>query len=265
MKLNPSSSNSNSSTALLLLLSGLLLPSTNAFTSPAVFHITKGAVRHPLARAMAYYTHDAPPAHVMTMETSGALDRRMGIGMGGLARLLDDMTADPFFATPGPSSLWKRLDMSAPAMAATIKVDVKEVRANCKILDPFCASTHSLTHPPLFHNLPSQQQTDKAYMISADLPGVKKEDVKLSFSDDGALMIEAERHESKEETQPAEEGAEGGTKYFFKETTHGKVYRSFKLPQNADTANVDAKLADGVLSVSIPKRALPTERTIEIK
>lgn len=106
------------------------------------------------------------------------------------------------------------------------------------------------------------------------MPGVKKEDIKLSFNDQGTLTIEAERHEEKEETKPAAaaaaegegEAAAEGPKYYFKETTFGKVYRSIKLPSNADTAHVDARLADGVLHVSIPKRApAPSERTIEIK
>lgn len=108
-----------------------------------------------------------------------------------------------------------------------------------------------------FHARP--QQTDKAYEISADLPGIKKEDVKVSFTENGALTIEAERHEEKEEKEAA-------PKYYFKESFKGKTFRSFKLPANADTTHVNARLTDGVLHLSIPKKeGLPSERTVEIK
>lgn len=170
--------------------------------------------------------------------------------MGGLARLLDEMTTDPFWKTAPAPSLFKRLDTPAAAALGSVKVDVKE--------------------------------TATAYEISADLPGVKKEDIKLSFSDAGALTIEAERREHWEEALPpaavesagagvdgAVEGAEQQQqqllKYHFKETTYGKVARSFKLPQNADSANVEATLSDGVLRVTIPKREAPAARTFEIK
>lgn len=46
---------------------------------------------------------------------------------------------------------------------------------------------------------------------------------------------------------------------------HVQVYRSFKLPPNADTTNCEAKLEDGVLKVTLPKRQALTERTVEIK
>lgn len=179
--------------------------------------------------------------------------------MGGLARLLDDLTMDPFWNTP---SLFKRLDAPAApaaAMAATtalgsLKVDVRETAA--------------------------------AYEIMADMPGVAKEDVKLSFAaDTGALTIEAERRERREETLPAPAPAADGAavdgpvegvaaeeqqeqplvKYHFKETTYGKAVRSFKLPQDADASNVEASLSEGVLRITIPKREAPAERTIEIK
>lgn len=177
--------------------------------------------------------------------------------MGGLARLLDDLTMDPFWNTP---SLFKRLDAPAAAMAATtalgsLKVDVRETAA--------------------------------AYEIMADMPGVAKEDVKLSFAaDTGALTIEAERRERREETLPAapapaadgaavdgpvegvaaeEQHEQPLVKYHFKETTYGKAVRSFKLPQDADASNVEASLSEGVLRITIPKREAPAERTIEIK
>lgn len=71
-----------------------------------------------------------PPWTIEVLQNTNACvsSHTNGNRMGGLARLLDEMTADPFWATPGPSSLWKRLDMSAPAMAASLKLDVKEVR-----------------------------------------------------------------------------------------------------------------------------------------
>lgn len=169
--------------------------------------------------------------------SSSALDTRRATS---LSQLFDELQNDFFFSPPlslssPASSLWKKLDMSVPA-AASITVDVKE--------------------------------TDKDYQVDAELPGMKKEDIKLSFTENGNMVISAERNEEKEEKREGEgapEGNENKPVYYFKERSYGKVYRSFKLPPNADTSNVEAKLQDGVLKVTLPKRMAPTERMIEIK
>ena len=99
------------------------------------------------------------------------------------------------------------------------------------------------------------RETDKEYLIKADLPEVKKEDVKVEFQD-GFLTVEGERRQEKEEK---------GTKFHKIEREYGKFVRRFALPSEVDTANVQAEFKDGVLNVHLPKSAKASPKTIEVK
>jgi HSP20 family protein len=84
--------------------------------------------------------------------------------------------------------------------------------------------------------------------IHADLPGMKKEDINVEFTDD-ALIISGER------TQETEEEREG---YFHSERNYGSFFRSIPLPEGANPDKANAFLHDGVLEVTlaVPKREL---------
>lgn len=84
-----------------------------------------------------------------------------------------------------------------------------------------------------------------AYHIDVDLPGVKKENIKVDVHKD-ILTISGER-KIKEEIKEED--------YYKVETSFGKFTRSFTLPENADIENIDANYEDGVLEVVIPKLA----------
>jgi HSP20 family protein len=88
-------------------------------------------------------------------------------------------------------------------------------------------------------------ETDGEYLIRAELPAVKKDDVKVSF-DNGVITIDGERKQEKEEKSE---------KVHRTESFHGTFSRSFSLPDNinADAIRCDSK--DGVLTVHIPKVA----------
>jgi len=79
-------------------------------------------------------------------------------------------------------------------------------------------------------------------VLSAELPGMKKEEVKVEVTDD-ALVIQGER---KQEHKEDHEG------YHRWERSYGRFYRSLPLPEGAKTDQVKAELKDGVLKVSIP-------------
>lgn len=84
-----------------------------------------------------------------------------------------------------------------------------------------------------------------AYHVDVDLPGVKKEDIKVNLKEN-VLTISGERH-TKEEVKQED--------YYRIETRFGKFSRSFTLPDDADIENIDASSDNGVLEVIIPKLA----------
>jgi HSP20 family protein len=86
-------------------------------------------------------------------------------------------------------------------------------------------------------------ETDKEYLIRAELPAVKKEDVKVTV-DQGMITIEGERkHEKDDKTE----------KYHRVESFHGTFTRSFSLPENTNADAIRCESKDGVLTVHIPK------------
>ncbi len=98
-------------------------------------------------------------------------------------------------------------------------------------------------------------EDDKEYAIKAELPEVKKEDVKLAVQNN-VLSISGERKQEKEEK---------GKRYHRIERSYGSFLRSFTLPDDADPAKVSAEYKDGVLKVHLPKAEKATPKTIEVK
>lgn len=104
-------------------------------------------------------------------------------------------------------------------------------------------------------------QGDTAITISADIPGVKREDIKVEI-DDHILSISVSRDDEKEGTREEEDG----TKWHHTERSHAFVKRSVRLPDTADTESVSAEYKDGVLSVSVQKQEVPdTTKRITVK
>lgn len=99
------------------------------------------------------------------------------------------------------------------------------------------------------------QETDKEYVVKADLPDVKKEDVKVGI-EDGVLTLEGERKQEKEEKNK---------KFHRVERTYGQFVRRLTVPTEVDQAQVVADFKDGVLHVRLPKSANAKPRSIEVK
>jgi HSP20 family protein len=99
-------------------------------------------------------------------------------------------------------------------------------------------------------------EKDGDLMVKAELPGVKKEDIQVSM-DDGDLVIKGER---KVESEVKEEN------YYRKERTYGSFMRRLPMPEQAEADKIQAKYADGVLEVRIPKvaQAKPEPQTIKV-
>ena len=95
-----------------------------------------------------------------------------------------------------------------------------------------------------------------AYVVSAELPGVKKEDIHVSI-DGNEVTLEAEIKREKEATKDE--------RVLHTERVYGKVMRSFTLPQEVDEAKAQAKFQDGVLELTLPKKAAAQRKQISIQ
>ena len=98
------------------------------------------------------------------------------------------------------------------------------------------------------------QETDGEYLIKADLPEVKKEDVKVTV-ENGVLAVEGERKLEKEEKDK---------KFHRIERSFGKFVRRMSVPSDVDQQKVVADFKDGVLNVHLPKSAVARPRTIDV-
>jgi HSP20 family protein len=98
-------------------------------------------------------------------------------------------------------------------------------------------------------------EDEKEYLIKAELPDMKKEDVRLTVENE-VLAISGERKFEKEEK---------GRKYHRVERAYGSFVRSFSLPEDADGSKVSADFKDGMLQVHLPKSQKSKPKAIEIK
>ena len=98
-------------------------------------------------------------------------------------------------------------------------------------------------------------EDDKEFLIKAELPGLKREDVKVTV-EDGVLCISGERKTEKEEKNK---------KFHRVERSYGSFFRSFTLPEGADATKVNAEFTDGVLNVRLAKTPKAQPKTIEVK
>lgn len=98
-------------------------------------------------------------------------------------------------------------------------------------------------------------EDDKEYLIKAEVPEIKKEDVRVTVQDD-VLTINGERTLEKEEK---------GKKYHRVERSYGRFVRSFTLPEDADGSKVTAEFKDGVLRVHLSKAEKSKPKSIDVK
>lgn len=100
------------------------------------------------------------------------------------------------------------------------------------------------------------KEQDKAYVVHAEMPGIKKEDIHVSI--DGPMVsISAERKQEKE--------VKDGERVLRTERYFGKVSRSFQLGQDIDDGQASAKFTDGVLELTLPKKAATQSKRLTIE
>jgi HSP20 family protein len=100
-------------------------------------------------------------------------------------------------------------------------------------------------------------ENDNEYVMKMDIPGVKKEDVKISYSN-GEIRISGERKHEEEKKD---------AKYHRVERTFGKYYRSFLLPDHIKEDKIEAEFKDGQLTITVPKadEVKPKEIAVKVK
>jgi len=100
-------------------------------------------------------------------------------------------------------------------------------------------------------------ESDKAYEITADLPGMAEKDIEVKLAN-GGLIVKGQRQEEKEEKKKD---------YYLQERRYGSFERCFRVPDGVDADKVEATFKNGVLTVTLPKtaEAQKAEKKIAVK
>lgn len=133
------------------------------------------------------------------------------------------------------------------------------------IWDPFEGFSSSVANIPssaretsaLANTRIDWKETPEAHVFKADLPGLKKEEVKVEVEDGRVLQISGERSREQEEKND---------KWHRVERSSGKFMRRFGLPENAKMDQIRASMENGVLTVTVPKEDVkkPEVKAIDI-
>ena len=141
--------------------------------------------------------------------------------------------------------------------------------SNLRLLDPafgdnFETALRRFLSPAAFEGEAPQlkmridvTENDQGYKVKADIPGVKKEDINVRI-DGNVVQIDAK-------TQSEKETRGEGDKVLRSERYYGTISRTFSLAQDIDESKVQAKYADGVLNLDLPKKAPADARKITIQ
>ena len=98
-------------------------------------------------------------------------------------------------------------------------------------------------------------ETDKEYLVTAELPGMDPKDVDVTFSE-GILTVKGEKKHEKEDK---------GENYHRIERRYGSFHRSFRIPGKVELDKVDANYKDGILKLTLPKTEGSETKKIEVK
>ena len=100
------------------------------------------------------------------------------------------------------------------------------------------------------------RETDKEMLLELELPGIKPEQVELT-AENGVLTVTGEKRTERKE-------GDENNRYHVVERSYGSFMRSFQLPQGIDESKIEADYNNGILSIHIPKAALPQPHRIQI-
>jgi HSP20 family protein len=141
--------------------------------------------------------------------------------------------------------------------------------SNLRLLDPvfgdnfentmrrFLSPTTWESETPALKMRVDVAELDNAYEVKADIPGVKKEDINVRI-DGNIVQIDAEVKRESESKDKA-------GKVLRSERYYGNITRSFSLADDVDEAKAEAKYADGVLTLKLPKKATAAARKVKVQ
>lgn len=110
------------------------------------------------------------------------------------------------------------------------------------------------SEPGVFNPKIDVKETDKTYSVTAELPGMKEEDVNITLRENNLIIEGEKRNEFKKEDKG----------YFRSEIEYGSFYRSIPFEADVDDKSVEARYRDGVLKVTLTKKNDGKERTVKI-
>ncbi|KDP42165.1 hypothetical protein JCGZ_02895 [Jatropha curcas] len=151
-----------------------------------------------------------------------------------------------------------------PSVFGTSRSSIFDPFSAFDVWDPFSdfsfpssSSIVSRENSPFINTRIDWKETPEAHIFKADVPGLKKEEVKVEVEDDRTLQISGERNVEKED--------KNGT-WHRVERSSGKFMRRFRLPENAKMDQVKASMGNGVLTVTVPKEEIkkPDVKAIDI-
>ena len=119
------------------------------------------------------------------------------------------------------------------------------------VLTPRSLATEMVRQP-----LVDLADNGKEYLVKAEIPGIKKEDLRIEVTQDNLEISGETSVDEKEEDKE--------TGYIRRERRYSRFYRTLPLPENVLTDKVEAELKDGVLTVKLPKAAPPVKKTKKV-
>lgn len=133
------------------------------------------------------------------------------------------------------------------------KNDISKVTSPKADISPFNLFSDNFLQPKM-----DMRETEKEFIVTAEIPGVTEKDIEIAVSEDGFLKITAEKKEEKEEHTDG---------LFLSERSYGSVQRMVPLPAEIDVSKATADFENGVLTIDLPKSeaALKKVKKISVK
>ena len=160
------------------------------------------------------------------------------------------------------------LPTRTPFLAMERELTEAQKRLRRFLGDEFGLENFPLTEPVGWVPKVEIVETEKELVLTAELPGMVKDNIEITFEND-LLTIQGEKKEEKEEVVEKDEKMpekNGGPRYHLWERTYGAFRRTFTLPRIVDATKIAAEMKNGVLKIQMPKTeiAKPKAHKIEI-